>query len=224
MVLVFILLAIFIVLLTIIFLILLSTFRIEIRNFEATNMNNEKKKNISEDDKTKKQNSSGYAVILSFYLFNKIKWISFHLNDEKMRKAYTKMHLERIDLKKLEKDFKWEYLKIIKKIHVKIPYFNLKIKIGLESPVITALLVSIFSAIISIFLPYFATDYKKENYKYIIQPIYQNQNLYKIKFNCIIQVKMVHIINVIYLFIKKGRSDVNERATSDRRSYGYSYE
>ena len=224
MVLVFILLAIVILLLTIIFLILLSTFRIEIKNFKLTNMNNENQEKISNNDKLKKQNSSDFAVILSLYLCNKVKWISFYLNDEKMRKAYTKMQLEKIDLKKIEKDFKWEYLKIIKKLQVKVSYFNLKMNLGLESPVITAFLVSIISSIISILLPYFATDLKKENYEYIIQPIYQNKNLYKIQFNCIIQVKMVHIINVIYLFLKKGRSDLNERATSNRRSYGYSYE
>ena len=65
---------------------------------------------------------------------------------------------------------------------------------------------------------------KKEHYNYTIEPIYQNKNIYKIQFNCIIQVKMVHIINVIYIFLKKGRSDLNERTTSNRRSYGYSYE
>ena len=226
MVLVFILLAIFILLLSIFFLILLSTFHINIKDFEATNMQNKRKKqdiNKYDTDKTnnaKKQNSPGYAIILSLYLFNKIKWISINLNDEKIKKTYSKMQLEKIDLK----NFKLEDLKIIKKIQPKISYLNLKVKLGTGSPVVTALLASIFSSIIAIFLPYSAINLKKENYQYIIQPIYQNQNLYKINFNCIIQVKMVHIINVIYIFLKKGRSDSNERTTSNRRAYGYSYE
>ena len=216
MVLVFILLAIFILLLTIIFLVLLSTFRIEIKNLKLSNIENK--------NQIKKQQKSDFAIILSFYLFNKLKWISINLNDEKIKKAYRKIQLEKIDLKKLEKDFKWEYLKIIKQLHVKLSYINLKINAGVESPVITAFFVSILSTIISILLPFFAIDLTKENYRYTIQPIYKNKNLYKIQLNCIIQVKMVHIINVIYLFVKKGRSDVNGRTTSNRRPYGYSYE
>ena len=224
MVLVFILLGIFILLLTVTLLVLLSVFRIEIKNLDLSNINNENQKSIRMNNKEEKQNLTGYNVVLSLYLFNKIKWIFLNLNAKKMAKMYSKMHLEKIDLKKLEKDLKLEDLKIIKKLHAKISYLDLKIKFGLESPVITAFLVSIISSAISIFLPYFVIDLKDKNYKYIIQPIYQNQNLYKIQFSCIIQVKMVHIINVIFLFLKKRRSDLDERATSNRRSYGYSYE
>ena len=97
MVLVFILLAIFILLLTIIFLVLLSTFRIEIKNLKLSNIENK--------NQIKKQQKSDFAIILSFYLFNKLKWISINLNDEKIKKAYRKIQLEKIDLKKLEKAF-----------------------------------------------------------------------------------------------------------------------
>ena len=211
MVLVFILLAILIILLTLFFFILLSTFHIEIRNFNLSNTKEEKL-------------NKNYAIILSLYLGNKIKWISIYLNDKKLRKAYSKMQLEKIDLKKLEKDFRWEDLKIVKKLQPKISHLKLDMQIGLESPVLTAFTVTTLSSIISIFLPYVATSEKKEQYEYVITPIYQNRNLYKIEFNCIIQVKMVHIINVISSILKKGRSDLNERTTSHRRSYGYSYE
>lgn len=210
MILVFILLGIIILILTILFLILISTFHIEIRDLEIDNIG--------------RKNKPGYAIILSLYLANKIKWISIHLNNEKMRKMYTKMHLEKIDFKKFEQNFKWEDLKIAKKIKPKLSYLNLKMKIGLESPVITAFLVSAISSIIAIGLPYVATNLIRENYEYYIQPIYQNKNIYKIQLNCIIQVKMVHIINVIYIFLKKRRRDLNERSTSNRRAYGYSYE
>ncbi|MCI9246333.1 MAG: DUF2953 domain-containing protein [Clostridia bacterium] len=211
MVLVFILLTILIILLTFFFLILLSTVHIKIQNFSITNMKEEK---LDKD----------YAIILSLYLGNKIKWISIHLNDKKLRKAYSKMQLEKIDLEKLEKDFRWEDLKVIKKLQPKIANLKLNMQVGLENPVVTAFAVTSISSIISIFLPYVAVSKKKEHYEYAITPVYQNQNLYKIEFGCIIQVKMVHIINVISSFLKKGRSDLNERTTSHRRSYGYSYE
>ncbi|MCI9413258.1 MAG: DUF2953 domain-containing protein [Clostridia bacterium] len=211
MVLVFILLTILIILLTFFFLILLSTIHIKIQNFSITNMKEEKL-------------DKNYAIILSLYLGNKIKWISIHLNDKKLRKAYSKMQLEKIDLKKLEKDFRWEDLKIVKKLQPKISHLKLDMQIGLENPVITAFAVTSLSSIVAIFLPYVATSKKKEHYEYVITPVYQNQNLYKIQLDCIIQVKMVHIINVISNFLKKGKSDLNERTTSHRRSYGYSYE
>ncbi len=211
MVLVFILLALLIIILTFLFFTLLSTFHIEIKDLEATNM--------------KEKKTPDYAIILSLYLFNKLKWISVNLNDEKLRKTYSKMQLEKIDIKKLEKDFKWEDLKIIKKLEPKISYLNLKMKLGVESPIITSFIVSIISSIISILLPHFVLKIKSKDYKYIIEPVYQNKNLYKIKFNCIIQVKMVHIINVIYILVRrKGRSDLNERTASNRRAYGYSHE
>jgi len=211
MVLVFILLAILIIVSALFFLVLLSTFHLEIQNLSLTNM---KKERIDKN----------YAIILSLYLFNKIKWISIHLNDKRLRKAYRKMQLEKIDFKKLEKDFEWKDLKKIKTLQPKISNLTLNMQIGVEDPVATTFLVASISSIISILLPYVATSMKKQNYEYMIAPIYQNQNLYKIQFNCIIQVKMVHIINVISSFLKKGRSDLNERTTSHRRSYGYSYE
>ena len=76
---------------------LLSTIRIEITDFELSN---------------KKHIEPNYEIIYSLVLLNKIKWLSIHLNDKKMRKMYTKMHLERIDIKKIEKDIKLSLIHI----------------------------------------------------------------------------------------------------------------
>ena len=212
MILVFILLTILIVVLAIFFLILTSTIRIEIENFKMSNI-----KKIQEKE---------YIVYLSLYfqqLFSDLLF-SLKLNSGKLKKIYVKMKLDKLDLKKIEKDLKLDDFKIIKKMKLKLTHFDLKMKLGVESPVITAFLVSIISLSISILLPYLASELKENKYKYIVEPIYQNKNLYKIQFNCIIQAKMVHIISAIYMYLKKGRSDVHERTTSNRRSYGYSYE
>ena len=163
-------------------------------------------------------------LIISLYLANKIKWLSIKLGDSKMKKIYRKMHLEKIDIKKLEKEFKLEDLKILGKIKPKIAYFNLNASLGAQNPITTAFLIAGSATIISNILAHFAKDNKFKNYQYVLTPIYHNNILYKIKFNCIIEIKMVHIINVIYIFIKKGRSDKNERTASNRKSYGYSYE
>lgn len=55
-----------------------------------------------------------------------------------------------------------------------------------------------------------------------IIPLYNFGNSIKFNLNCIISVKIVHIIYVIYILLKTRRRK-NER-TSNRRSYDYSYE
>ena len=68
------------------------------------------------------------------------------------------------------------------------------------------------------------TRLKKERYIYNIKPLYYNKNLYKINLNCIIEIKMVHIINIIFILIKKGRKKNEQSTTSNRKPYAYSYE
>ena len=54
-----------------------------------------------------------------------------------------------------------------------------------------------------------------------VYPLYNFGNSIKINLNCIIKVKIVHIIYVIYILLR--RRNKNERA-SNRRAYDYSYE
>ena len=62
-----------------------------------------------------------------------------------------------------------------------------------------------------------------ENQKFLIQPIYINQNLINIECSGIFEIEMIHIINTICIVNKKRKGDKNER-TSNRRSYDYGYE
>ena len=89
--------------------------------------------------------------------------------------------------------------------------------------VLTAFIVFFVSTLISVLLPNIVKKSKNKYCDYIVQPIYVDKNVYKIEFNCIIELKIVHIISIIYFLAKKGRSDKNERA-SNRRSYEYGYE
>ena len=94
-------------------------------------------------------------------------------------------------------------LKELPKLQPKISYLNLDANLGVISPVTTSFLVATIASIISIALPYLAKNLKKERYIYNIKPLYYNKNLYKINLNCIIEIKMVHIINVIISIIFK---------------------
>ena len=210
MILVLILLGILVLLITIITLIIASTLHIQIKNLSVSNM--------------EPKNKSEYAIIFSLYLGNKIKWIWFKLNDKKIRKMYSKMQLEKLYFKKFRKDFKVKYIKQLPKLQPKISYLNLDANLGVISPVTTSFLVATIASIISIALPYLAKSLNKERYIYNIKPLYYNKNLYKINLNCIIEIKMVHIINIIFVFIKKGRKKNEQSTTSNRKSYAYSNE
>ena len=205
MVLVLIFLIIFIIITLFLFLVTASNLRFSLENLEVSN--------------TKKK----FNIKISLVLFKKFTWLFVNLDKTKLEKIAKKVHLDKNIFKKLDKDFKFEDLNNLKKLKPKIIKLDLEIKFGLEDVVITSYLIVAISVLISNILP-FLIDYKDySNCRYKIEPIYLNKNLYKITLNCIIEEKMVHIINILFKFLKKGRSDKYER-TSNRRSYDYSNE
>ena len=154
MVLVLFFLGILVLLISVIILIIVSTLHIQIKNLSVSNM--------------KPKNKAEYAIIISLYLGNKIKWIWFNLNDKKMKKMYSKIQLEKLDFQKLKKDFKMKDLKQLPKLKPKISYLNLDANLGVIDPTATSFLVAIIATIISLLLPYLATDLKEKNYIYNI--------------------------------------------------------
>lgn len=210
MILVFILFTIIILAIILFCLVMLSTLKIQVQNLSLANIPIKQK--------------AHYHITISLYLGKHIKWLWISLNQDKVQKLYNKIKLSQINLKSIEKTIQAEEFKILKEIQPKISSLKLKASIGVESPIITSFLVAILSSAISIALPHVAKKIESKNYQYEITPIYENKNLYKINLNCIIELKMVHIINIIYILKKKGKSEKNERTTSNRKSYGYSYE
>ena len=192
-------------------LIIASTLHIQIKNLSISNM--------------QKKNNTKYAIIFSIYFANKIKYIWFNLNSKRAKKIYSKVQLEKIDLKKFKKVFKLSDLKELTKLHLKISDLNLEMNIGTKSPLVTSFLVVTISNAISLLLPHLVNNLKDNRYFYNIKPLYYNKELYKINLDCIIEIKMVHIINVIYyFFLKKGRRENERSTTSNRKSYAYSHE
>jgi len=157
----------------------------------------------------KLNNKKQYKVIISLYLGEYVRLLKINLNNDKMRKMYTKMQLEKIDFQKIKKDIKPGYIKLLPKLNIKITYLNTKIKIGVDNPIITSFLVAIASTLVSIGLPFVANEIDSNKYYYEILPEY-NKNFYKINLNCIIRIKMVHIINVIFIILRR-KSDRFEK-------------
>lgn len=165
-------------------LIIASTLHIQIKNLSISNMQT--------------KNNTKYAIIFSIYFANKIKYFWFNLNSKRAKKIYSKVQLEKIDLKKFKKVFKLSDLKELTKLHLKISDLNLDMNIGTKSPLVTSFLVVTISNAISLLLPHLVNNLKDNRYFYNIKPLYYNKELYKINLDCIIEIKMVHIINVIY--------------------------
>lgn len=213
MVLVFILLGIIIVILLIFVILLLSEIQIEIKNLKIGNK--EEKKGRIKDK---------YEVKITLYFLEKIPILWFRLNDKKIRRISKSKQLEKIDLKAIEKNvrFNKETIQIIKNIKIKISKLNLRIDLGTEDAIVTSYLIAFIAGVIGIILPHVVQKNKINNCKYIVNPIYQNRNIYHVNLDSIISIKIVHIIYSMLFFIKKGR-DRNERP-SNRRAYAYRYE
>ena len=155
--------------------------------------------------------------------------IKIKLTKNKLQKIYKNLKMKE-KIKKLEEDIYTnkdkidlkliELAKEIKK-SIDVDYLNLVIKLGTENAFTTAIIVAIISTIISVLVSNQKIEENELMYK--IEPIYNNQNLIKFQFSGIFKIKMIHIINIMYLLNKKGGINKYER-TSNRRSYDYSYE
>ena len=200
-----IILAVFIVLLL---LILLSSIKLNIKKCYISNIKgNIKKKGFDKE----------VLVYLEFYLLGIIKIAKIRITKDRIDKLNIKQ-----DFKDVEKDIKVikkvHAIEIIKKLKIKIEKVRLYLQLGTDDSVWTAYIVGIISAIIGIILG--ITNPKIKEFR--VLPLYNIGNSIKFNLNCIINVKVVHIIYVIYILLKIRRKD-HER-TSNRRAYDYSYE
>ena len=197
---------IFLILIAVFIIIVLSTIKFEIVDFELSNI-------IQITPKNYKIKLSFYLfgkIKLSFYLFGKIKLFYFKLNSERARKMYSKMNIEKFDIEKGRKLLTIKNINILKKLNIRLDYLDLELDLGLEDVILTTELITLISIVISNILPHIISKYIPNKYRYKIMPIYINKNAYYIKLNCIFQLKIVHIINIIYIYLKKGKSDKNE--------------
>ena len=195
-------------LLLIILLLIFSTIKL---NVERLNISNYEKG--FEKSKIAKE----FKIFIELYLFGKIKIAKIRIN----KKILKKLNVEN-DLRDLKKDVqlikKVNIFEIFKLLKIKLERLNLKAEIGTEDVMITVFLVTFISTALGII----CRNAEQNKVEFNIMPLYQFGNAINFRLNCIINVKIVHIIYVIYILLKKGMIK-NER-TSNRRSYDYSYE
>ena len=192
-------------------LIIFSKFRIEIINF-----------NFSSEKIENRHINKDYKIIFKLYILKYLPIIKINITKTKLEKIKLKDKMKNLDMKLIENKNKFdkEFFKTIKDIKYTIKNINLRIDLGTENASLTSFIIPIISTIISIYLQRKIEKFK--NQRFIVNPIYKDKNFININLNCIFEIKMIHIINIIYILNKK-RRDENVR-TSNRRSYDYSYE
>lgn len=202
------------------FMICLSNLEIEIREFKLNTTNKKYRK------------LENYLIYVKLKLLDKFTWFKIKINHKKIRKLknskvfksklFSKINdfteMENTILENRKQIFKKGNLQYVKDLQLTIKKLDLYLKISTGFPNLTVYAVAIIASVISIILAKTVKNYSKDKYKYIVFPMYTLKPAIKISLNCIINVKMVHIINIIYMLIKK-RSVRNDERTSDRRTY-----
>lgn len=164
-----------------------------------------------------------FSIIVFVKALGKIPLFTYTLPTQKWITKIKDKEWEQKNIKTVQNLGGFSFLREVQKLlKIRLRKLHLKATIGIEDAVLTSLLVGILGAILSILLPKVAIPGKEKNYYYEIQPNF-HKNMYKIDLDCIISVKMVHIISVIYMVFKKKGEKKHER-TSNRRSYEYGYE
>lgn len=205
MILVFIILSLIILVLMLIFILVLSTIKLEISKLHIYNTN----------EKQKLKFDFKFNISISF--FNKIKIIKFTIDNIKIKNL---LNSKKINIQKLKENqnINKDTLKILKNIDIKIEYFYIEGCFATFNPVLTSNIFAILHSIIPILIS------RKIQGKYInkLEFLNINKNIINLNFNCIINIKLVNIISILYYLIKKGGKNNGE--SSNRRAYAYSNE
>lgn len=204
MILVFIFLGIIIFVLLTMFVLMLSILKIEVKKLHISN--------------TKESFKIDFILNIEIYFLNKFKLIKLVIDDDKIKDSIKN---GKIDINKIKNNnqFNKDSLKLIKNLKINIEYFKLEGEFSTFNTVLSAWIYGIINAIIPIIIA------SKINGKYInnIRFLNVNENKININFNCIINVKIVNIINILHYFKKKGGVENNGKS-SNRRAYAYSNE
>ena len=207
MILIIIFLGIILLISIILFIICLSYLEIEIKRFDYNSIKNREIKD--------------YLAYIRLKLFKKITWFKLIIDNDKVSKLRKSKIikteiLKRILLKNEKKIFTIQNVKHMQQFEIN--RFNLRMKIDVIDVMLTSYVVAIISAFVSIILAKVIKNYDSKEISFKITPIYKENIQINISFNCIFNVQMVHIINILYMLFKQRSVEYDER-TSNRRTY-----
>lgn len=157
-------------------------------------------------------------ITVYLLLFNKIKILKLSINKKQIEKIIFHKIINRFKGRSIKQD-KNIIIRILKELKIQVNALKVNAKIGLNNALFLAYLVTIFNIIFSIFYAKIAKK-NKENYKYEILPYQTDKFHLKISINCIINIKIANIINMIIM----NRSENKDERTSNRGFNGNCHE
>lgn len=229
MVLVLFFIAVLIIIMLILTAIIFSTIRISIKNLKIStnniknrstnvenniqnNLENQTMDNTTYKDDANKCNSntdkSNYIIIFSLYFLNRIKFLSIKFDRKKMEKLITKMHLEKMDIQKLEREIKLSDIKEVINIKPKVSYLNLDIKVGVDDVLVTTYIIPILCTVFTLILPRVTKKENVNDIKYVVEPIYNNGNVLHLKLESNIELKIINILNCIFRIYRSKKNEI----------------
>ncbi len=205
MILVFIFLTILILASLTMLLLALSNIQIELKQLHISNIKGKLKLKV--------------ILNLSILLFNRVKILKITIDNKKIIKILKsgKVNFSNVNISKESKKI---IKKFLKSDAVMIETLNINGYFSTFNNVLSGIIFSISNALIPILI---SKKLESSRYNNNVSFLNQNQNIINISINCIISIKIVNIINTLYLLKKKGGSDKYGKS-SNRRSYAYSNE
>lgn len=214
MVLVLFFIALLIIIMLILTVIIFSTIRISIKDLKIStnNIKNQTMDNTTYKDDANKCNSntdkSNYIIIFSLYFLNRIKFLSIKFDRKKMEKLITKMHLEKVDIQKLEKEIKLSDIREVINIKPKVSYLNLDIKVGVDDVLVTTYIIPILCTVFTLVLSRVTKKENVNDIKYVVEPIYNNGNVLHLKLESNIELKIINILNCIFRIYRSKKNEI----------------
>ena len=159
---------------------------------------------------------------ISIYLLGILKILQIKLDDQKIKQLYQS---GKIDIKKLraKHPLTMEQIKLMASTPAKVETFHLQGYLGTENAAVSPILSTVINAIVPMLLRNAMGKLSQGKYTCKVETVFFNQNLLNLTLDCIISIKIVHIISTLHQYLKKGGGKNNER-TSNRRTYAYSHE
>jgi len=150
-----------------------------------------------------------YKIIVKLYFLSKLRYFKIELDKDKLKPIIeqAKVNFEKSNNRRIEKEiFKDRKVikNVIKESKIDLEYLNLDFSLGTEFILLTTVIITTLSTIFPMLANKFIRKYDSKNYVYKFTPIY-NKNDIRLELDCIISIKLVHIINVILsILFKKG--------------------
>jgi len=164
---------------------------------------------VNIDEKGVKANKR-YSIKVMLYVLKYINILKIEINNKKIKKINLKKYAKNIDFSKININkllLKKEVWNDAEKINTEFKNLDLKVEIGTENAFLTSIIVTLIASGLGIILKDKINN--TDIQKYIIIPQFKNKNIINIELDCIISIKMIHIISIMYI-IKKESMKKNE--------------